>query len=186
MTTEALNPPSEPTTDTTPETPAASDAVVRNTSPSTADSVLSEALEENEPADPIMSASPTISSDPADEASPTPQQEPSNVQPPDRDHDDNDVEDRKDNETDATAESAGDEVAKPGVGVKGRASSVPIVSTSKKNRPPYKYDPSKITLRFLFANRDGLTVTIECDPSDTVGEIKSSLLSVWPRGTGQS
>jgi hypothetical protein len=91
-------------------------------------------------------------------------------------------EDGKDNETDATAESAGDEIAKRGVGVKGRVTSLPIVSTSKKNRPPYKFDPSKITLRFLFANRDGLTVTIECEPSDTVGEVKTSLLSVWPRG----
>ncbi|GKY91738.1 hypothetical protein MPSEU_000145600 [Mayamaea pseudoterrestris] len=55
-----------------------------------------------------------------------------------------------------------------------------IVSNSKKSRPPYKYDPSKITLRFLFANRDGLTVTIECDPNDTVAQAKGALLSVWP------
>ena len=58
----------------------------------------------------------------------------------------------------------------------------PIVSSSKKSRPPYKYDPDKITLRFLFANRDGLTVTIECNPSDTVGEVKAALISVWPSG----
>jgi hypothetical protein len=58
----------------------------------------------------------------------------------------------------------------------------PIVSSSKKSRPPYKYDPDKITLRFLFANRDGLTVTIECKPADTVGEVKGALLSVWPEG----
>lgn len=58
----------------------------------------------------------------------------------------------------------------------------PIVSSNKKSRPPYKYDPDKITLRFLFANRDGLTVTIECNPSDTVGEVKAALLSVWPSG----
>ena len=58
-----------------------------------------------------------------------------------------------------------------------------IVSNSKKSRPPYKFDPNKITLRFLFANRDGLTVTIECDPTDTVGEAKGALLSVWPEGT---
>jgi hypothetical protein len=58
----------------------------------------------------------------------------------------------------------------------------PIVSASKKSRPPYKYDPDKITLRFLFANRDGLTVTIECNPADTVGEVKAALLSVWPTG----
>ena len=56
----------------------------------------------------------------------------------------------------------------------------PIVSSSKKTRPPYRFDPDKITLRFLFANRDGLTVTIECNPSDTVGEVKASLMSVWP------
>ena len=59
----------------------------------------------------------------------------------------------------------------------------PIVSSTKKSRPPYKYDKNKITLRFLFANRDGLTVTVECDPSDTVGEVKGALLSVWPEGT---
>mmetsp|Transcript_94342 Transcript_94342/g.272704 ORF Transcript_94342/g.272704 Transcript_94342/m.272704 type:complete len:217 (+) Transcript_94342:382-1032(+) len=59
-------------------------------------------------------------------------------------------------------------------------SSPPVVSSSKKSRPPYKYDPNKITLRFLFANRDGLTVTVECKPADTVGEVKGALLSVWP------
>lgn len=84
------------------------------------------------------------------------------------------VEERKDTETatDATADSEGEK----------QASSGPIVSSSKKNRPPYKYDPKKITLRFLFANRDGLTVTVECNPSDTVGEVKGALISVWPDG----
>jgi len=57
---------------------------------------------------------------------------------------------------------------------------IPIVSSNKKSRPPYKYDPDKITLRFLFANRDGLTVTLECNPNDTVSEVKGALLSVWP------
>jgi hypothetical protein len=61
-------------------------------------------------------------------------------------------------------------------------SSVPVVSSSKRSRPPYKYDPNKITLRFLFANRDGLTVTVECNPTDTIGEVKGALLSVWPEG----
>lgn len=56
----------------------------------------------------------------------------------------------------------------------------PVVSSSKRTRPPYKYDPEKVTLRFLFANRDGLTVTVECKPNDTVGEVKGQLLSVWP------
>ena len=61
----------------------------------------------------------------------------------------------------------------------------PIVSSSKKSRPAYKYDPNKVTLRFLFANRDGLTVTLECEPSDTVGEVKAALMSVWPEGEYQ-
>jgi hypothetical protein len=61
-------------------------------------------------------------------------------------------------------------------------SSAPVISASKRSRPPYKYDPKKITLRFLFANRDGLTVTVECNPTDTVGEVKGALLSVWPEG----
>lgn len=84
------------------------------------------------------------------------------------------VEERKDTETatDATADSEGEK----------QASSGPIVSSSKKNRPPYKYDPNKITLRFLFANKDGLTVTVECNPTDTVGEVKGALISVWPNG----
>lgn len=63
------------------------------------------------------------------------------------------------------------------------AEKAPIVSSSKRSRPPYKYDPNKITLRFLFANRDGLTVTVECTPKDTIGEVKGALLSVWPEGT---
>lgn len=56
-----------------------------------------------------------------------------------------------------------------------------IVSVSKKSRPPYKYDPNKITLRFLFANRDGLTVTIECDPSDTVAKPRARSFPCGPK-----
>jgi len=56
----------------------------------------------------------------------------------------------------------------------------PVVSATKRTRPQYKYDPEKITLRFLFANKDGLTVTVECKPTDTVGTVKGQLLSVWP------
>lgn len=58
----------------------------------------------------------------------------------------------------------------------------PVVSATKRTRPPYKYDPEKVTLRFLFANKDGLTVTVECKPGDTVGDVKGQLLSVWPEG----
>lgn len=50
----------------------------------------------------------------------------------------------------------------------------------KKSRPPYRFDPNKITVRFLFANRDGLSVTVVCKPNDTVGEVKGALISVWP------
>jgi hypothetical protein len=80
--------------------------------------------------------------------------------------------------TDATADSVGDEKAESCL----EQPTTPIVSVSKKSRPPYKFDPNKITLRFLFANRDGLTVTIECEPTDTVGEVKGALMSVWPDG----
>jgi hypothetical protein len=62
----------------------------------------------------------------------------------------------------------------------------PILTTSGKKRPPYTYDPKRITLRFIFANRDGLAVTIECKPADTIGEIKGALLSVWPDGKYRS
>jgi hypothetical protein len=79
--------------------------------------------------------------------------------------------------TDKTDNSVGEPPKSPsGSGPK------PVVSSSKKSRPIYKYDPEKITLRFLFANHDGLTVTVECEPSDTVGEVKGALLSVWPKG----
>jgi hypothetical protein len=97
------------------------------------------------------------------------------------DSDDNDDENKSgtksrdmETATEGTAESAGED--------KNAENSTPIVSSSKKSRPPYKYDPHKITLRFLFANKDGLTVTIECDPKDTVGEVKTALISVWPEG----
>jgi hypothetical protein len=75
----------------------------------------------------------------------------------------------------AEEESSNVQVVAPSSGI--------VVSSSKKSRPPYKYDPDKITLRFLFANRDGLTVTVECKPSDTVAEVKGALISVWPKGT---
>jgi hypothetical protein len=96
------------------------------------------------------------------------------LDPPDDDDDDEMItDDEKDPETatDATAESAAEQVK-----------ATIVVSSSKKSRPPYKYDPEKITLRFLFANRDGLAVTVECKPSDTVGEVKGALISVWPKG----
>lgn len=82
------------------------------------------------------------------------------------------VETPTDEETAAEPEKPSESDSKPTI----------VVSSSKKKRPPYKYDPDKITLRFLFANRDGLSVTIECKPADTVGEVKGALISVWPDG----
>ena len=96
--------------------------------------------------------------------------------------------DSKEN-TDEKESAKIDKNSKEGVGEKESntapddLSNGPVVSASKRTRPPYKYDPEKVTLRFLFANRDGLTVTVECKPSDTVGEVKGQLLSVWPEGT---
>jgi len=86
-----------------------------------------------------------------------------------------DTESKVDNDTSKT-EGEGATEKEPNTDV----SAGPVVSVTKRTRPPYKYDPEKVTLRFLFANRDGLTVTVECKPSDTVGEVKGQLLSVWP------
>lgn len=55
-----------------------------------------------------------------------------------------------------------------------------VLTTSAKKRPTFKYDPEKVTLRFIFANRDGLAVHLECKAADTIGEVKGALLSVWP------
>lgn len=91
--------------------------------------------------------------------------------------------DKKSSADDTVATAAADDDQEdPKVSGGGGDGSKPIaiVASSKKARPPYKYDPDKITLRFLFANRDGLTVTVECKPGDTVGEVKGALLSVWP------
>jgi hypothetical protein len=52
----------------------------------------------------------------------------------------------------------------------------------KSRRVPFQYNPDKVTLRFIFANNDGLSVTLDCEPADTVGEVKGALLSVWPKG----
>lgn len=89
----------------------------------------------------------------------------------------NSVKDDRGAETDATVEESDtkDEEKKTSL-------ATPVISSSKRSRPSFKYDPNKITLRFLFANKDGLAVTIECNPSDTVGEVKGALISAWPEG----
>ena len=38
----------------------------------------------------------------------------------------------------------------------------------------------KVDVKFVFANRDGINVTATFSPSDTVGEVKAILMSLWP------
>jgi len=44
----------------------------------------------------------------------------------------------------------------------------------------YVFDPEKVTIKFIFANRDGLNVSSQHQLSDTVGTVKQLLLSKWP------
>lgn len=39
----------------------------------------------------------------------------------------------------------------------------------------------KIRVKFLFANRDGVTVEVECSLSDTVSMMKAALIERWPQ-----
>lgn len=57
--------------------------------------------------------------------------------------------------------------------------STDVTPTTPSNND--KSNTDTIKLRFLFANRDGLNVTVDCKTSDTVGEVKGTLLSVWPK-----
>jgi len=62
------------------------------------------------------------------------------------------------------------------------AAAVPVAppSVAPSQTKTFVYDPNKITLKFIFANRDGLNVILDCTPADTVGEVKGALLSLWP------
>lgn len=63
----------------------------------------------------------------------------------------------------------------------GKAAKAPSSSPAKPSEPkPFVYDPRKITIKFIFANRDGLHVIVEFNPTDTIGEVKGALLSMWP------
>ena len=53
-----------------------------------------------------------------------------------------------------------------------------VVNSSRE----HVYDPTKISLKFIFANRDGVNVILDCKPSSTVAEVKGALLSMWPKG----
>ena len=56
----------------------------------------------------------------------------------------------------------------------------PLEVEAPSQTKTFVYDPNKITLKFIFANRDGLHVILDCNPADTVGEVKGALLSLWP------
>ena len=62
------------------------------------------------------------------------------------------------------------------------ASPKEVPKTSPSKSTAFVHDPNKITLRFLFAGRDGTHVSIDFTPTDTVGEVKGALMSVWPEG----
>jgi hypothetical protein len=137
-----------------------------------AETLAAPAHEAGETADDAAAPTSTLADDDHIEAAPT----------PGKSADEADKKSSEDTVATAAADEDQDDPAKAGDGVADNVKPVAIVSSSKKARPPYKYDPTKITLRFLFANRDGLTVTVECKPNDTVGEVKGALLSVWPEG----
>lgn len=50
-----------------------------------------------------------------------------------------------------------------------------------KESEEFVYEPGKVSIKFIFANRDGLHVQIQCEESATVGTVKGSLLSMWPK-----
>lgn len=57
--------------------------------------------------------------------------------------------------------------------------------TAPSQAKTFVYDPNKITLKFVFANKDGTHVILDCTPADTVGEVKGALLSMWPEDIPQ-
>mmetsp|Transcript_24882 Transcript_24882/g.47703 ORF Transcript_24882/g.47703 Transcript_24882/m.47703 type:complete len:165 (-) Transcript_24882:479-973(-) len=68
----------------------------------------------------------------------------------------------------------------------GGDSPAPAATSSSRSEPvPFVYDPDKTSLKFIFANRDGLHVILDCKPADTIGEVKGALLSLWPEGKRQ-
>jgi hypothetical protein len=81
---------------------------------------------------------------------------------------------KKDNDTmtDATSTNSLESA------VNGKDAGTPASSTVANEAAD---DPNIVKLKFLFANRDGLSVTVGCKVTDTVGEIKGALLSMWPK-----
>lgn len=57
----------------------------------------------------------------------------------------------------------------------------PPTNETEEEPEEYVYEQGKVTIKFLFANRDGLSAFVKCNESDTVATVKASLLSVWPK-----
>ena len=141
------------------------------------------AADNGDSADAVDGASPTPAHDPASTSAPAPPEGgPETTNPAEPETPGKPEESDKKSSAEDTVGTAVDDQEDPRPSAGGGAKPVAVVSSSKNARPPYRFDPDKITLRFLFAGRDGLTVTVECKPSDTVGEVKGALLSVWPDG----
>ncbi len=47
---------------------------------------------------------------------------------------------------------------------------------------PTENDTNMVKIKFIFANRDGINVEIECSLNDTIGAITKDLQSKWPEG----
>ena len=50
------------------------------------------------------------------------------------------------------------------------------------NAPTENADANTIRIKFIFANRDGVNVEIECSLNDTIAAITQNLQSKWPKG----
>lgn len=60
-------------------------------------------------------------------------------------------------------------------------SATPAAPPARPSDPAqFVNDPNKISLKFIFANRDGVSAIVDCKPTDTIGEVKGALLSMWP------
>ena len=91
----------------------------------------------------------------------------------------------------ATSESVKSSLGSGREGIQPKSRSVSptkavVKGSSRSTPPPFVDDPNKISLRFIFANRDGLSVSADCKPADTIREVKGALLSMWPEGKLES
>eukprot|EP00979_Chaetoceros_neogracilis_P008367 scaffold1862_cov268-Chaetoceros_neogracile.AAC.32 len=55
-----------------------------------------------------------------------------------------------------------------------------MTSSDKETLSNTPTENDTVKIKFLFANRDGIHVEIECSPSDTIENITKTLQSKWP------